>query len=149
MDGSASSVTAAGTLADAPEVFLRRGPYDVVLPADGRGFVRLEIAEPTTILVFALHPREAVRMIAPLRAISNGISPAAAEACGAESAGADLGFGGSDEYCREKVRDHRYYDAFRSGSHFLELRSRNGPVRVWLSEAVGHRFDHHDEHTHQ
>ena len=70
------------------------------------------------------------------------------ELCGAESSAVALGFAGSDEYCRDDVRDHRYFDAHRIGPHFIELSSREPAVRVWIARAEGHRFQHYDEHGH-
>jgi hypothetical protein len=147
LDRAAITLQAGERLNAAPEVSVRGGPYDVAVPASGRGFVRLEIAEPATLLIFTRGVREAVRMIAPLR-VGTDLSLPVEEACGGESGGADLGFGGSDEYCRTEVQDHRYYDAFRVGTHFLELRATGGPVRLWLTSSEGHRFEHRDEHMH-
>lgn len=148
MERSTAVSVASEAIDRAPEIAIRGGPYDVVLPADGTGFVRLEIPSPTTILVFTRQPRAATRIFAPRRGPDARRPIAASDLCGAESAGANLGFGGSDEFCREDVRDHRYYDAFRPGVHFLELRSVAGVVRLWVTTADGHRFSHADEHSH-
>lgn len=148
MVGAATLLTAGATLATAPPVSLGSGPYQVALPEGGRGFVRVEILAPGTILVFTRNRREATRLIAPLRSPIPGASLSADEACGGESSGVRLGFGGSDEYCGDEVREHRWFDAHRLGWYFVELTSPDAAVRLWLTRGDGHRFEHIDDHAH-
>lgn len=127
-------------------------PHLVKLPASGEGFVRLRVRSGDTLLLHARERGVLRRIVEPFAFDSVGGAPLvvpADELCGDDGLWRTLGIGGSNEYCRERIRDHRYFNVTHDGDHFVELRgAANATVWIMVTTGRGHAFVHYDPHAH-
>lgn len=127
-------------------------PYLIRLPASGVGFVRLRVTSGDTLLLHARERGVLRRIVEPFAFDSTNGAPLvvpADELCGDDGLWRTLGIGGSNEYCRERIRDHRYFNVTHDGDHFVELRGApDAAVWVLVTTGRGHAFVHYDPHAH-